>query len=91
MAEARAAAIRPIYTAASAEAAEAELLAFEQAPWVRKFHTVVAAWRRAWGKVIPFFVPRRPCARWSTPPTIQRSPAVSAGNATTARPVKHAL
>ena len=49
-------AIRPIYTAASAEVAEAELLAFEHGPWGRKFPTVVAAWRRAWDKVIPFFV-----------------------------------
>jgi len=50
-----AAAIRPIYTAASAEAAQAELDAFEQGPWGKKFPTVVAAWRRAWSHVIPFF------------------------------------
>jgi len=50
-----AAAIRPIYTAASAEAAEAELEAFAQGPWGQKFPTVVAAWRRAWSHVIPFF------------------------------------
>ena len=50
-----AAAIRPIYSAPSAEAAEAELAAFERGPWGHKFPTVVAAWRRAWDKVIPFF------------------------------------
>ncbi len=50
-----AAALKPIYTAASAEAAEAELLAFEQGPFGQKFPTVVAAWRRAWDRVIPFF------------------------------------
>ena len=50
-----AAAIRPIYTAASAEAAQAELDAFERSPWGQKFPTVVAAWRRAWSHVIPFF------------------------------------
>ena len=50
-----AAAIRPIYTAASAEAAQAELDAFEQGPWGQRFPTVVAAWRRAWSHVIPFF------------------------------------
>lgn len=50
-----AAAIKPIYTAPSAEAAQAELIAFEQSPWGQKFPTVVAAWRRAWDKVIPFF------------------------------------
>jgi len=58
-----AAAIRPIYTAASAEAAEAELDAFARGPWGLKFPTVVAAWRRAWDRVIPFF---------AFPPTIRR-------------------
>src|SRR5581483_2469016 len=50
-----AAAIKPIYTAPSAEAAQAELDAFEQSVWGQKFPPVVAAWRRAWDKVIPFF------------------------------------
>jgi putative transposase len=53
--KALAAALKPIYTAASAEAAAAELDAFEQGAWGRKFPTVVAAWRRAWDRVIPFF------------------------------------
>jgi transposase-like protein len=53
--KALAAAIKPIYTAPSAEAAEAELSAFEQGAWGQKFPTVVAAWRRAWDRVIPFF------------------------------------
>ncbi len=43
-----AAALRPIYTAASAEAAEAALTATEAGPWGRRFPTVFAAWRRAW-------------------------------------------
>jgi len=50
-----AAAIRPIYTAASAEAAQAELDAFAQGPWGQRFPTVSAAWRNAWERVIPFF------------------------------------
>jgi len=50
-----AAALRPIYTAPSAESAEAELEAFEQGPWGQKFPTVVTSWRRAWSHVIPFF------------------------------------
>jgi transposase-like protein len=50
-----AAAIKPIYTAPSAEAALAELDGFEQGPWGVKFPTVVGAWRRVWDKVIPFF------------------------------------
>ena len=49
------AAIKPIYTAASADAAEAELDAFEAGAWGKKFPTVVASWRRAWTHVIPFF------------------------------------
>jgi putative transposase len=48
-------AIKPIYTAPNAEAALAELDAFEQGPWGKKFPTVVGAWRRVWDKVIPFF------------------------------------
>ena len=48
-------ALRPIYAAATAEAAEAALEAFERGPWGRKFPTVVASWRRAWTQVIPFF------------------------------------
>ncbi len=50
-----AAAIKPIYTAPSAEAALAELDAFESGEWGKKFPTVVGAWRRVWDKVIPFF------------------------------------
>src|SRR5574343_231820 len=53
--KALAAAIKPIYTAANAEAAQAELDAFEQGHWGQKFPTVVAAWRRAWGHVLPLF------------------------------------
>jgi putative transposase len=61
--KALAAAIRPIYAAASAEAAEAALEAFAEGEWGRKFPTVVAAWRRAWAQVIPFF---------AFPPAIRR-------------------
>jgi len=50
-----AAAIKPIYTATTAESAEAELAAFAAGPWGQKFPTVVASWRRAWSNVIPFF------------------------------------
>lgn len=50
-----AAALKPIYTAPTAEAAAAELDEFERGPWGQKFPTVVASWRRAWDRVIPFF------------------------------------
>jgi transposase-like protein len=56
-------ALRPIYAAPSAEAAEAALDAFEAGEWGRKFPTVVSAWRRAWDRVIPFF---------AFPPAIRR-------------------
>jgi putative transposase len=42
-----AAALRPIYTAPSADAALAALDAFERGPWGTRFPTVVASWRRA--------------------------------------------
>ncbi len=50
-----AAAVKPIYTAPSAEAAEVALQAFEDSEWGRRYPTVAAAWRRAWDRVIPFF------------------------------------
>ena len=53
--KALAAAVKPIYTAVSAEAAEGALQAFESGEWGRRYPTVVAAWRRAWDRVIPFF------------------------------------
>ena len=53
--KALAAALRPIYSAASAEAAAVALDAFEAGVWGQKFPTVVAAWRRAWDRIIPFF------------------------------------
>jgi putative transposase len=53
--KALAAAIKPIYTASSAEAAEAALDAFEAGSWGERFPTVAASWRRAWSHVVPFF------------------------------------
>jgi transposase-like protein len=50
-----AAALRPMYTATNADAAQAALEAFAQGPWGRQFPPVVTAWRRAWDRVIPFF------------------------------------
>ena len=53
--KALAAALRLIYTAANAETALDALDGFAAGPWGRRFPTVVAAWRRAWTHVIPFF------------------------------------
>jgi transposase-like protein len=50
-----AAALKPIYNAVNADVAEAALDDFERGTWGQRFPTVVAAWRRAWDRVIPFF------------------------------------
>jgi transposase-like protein len=48
-------ALRPIYTAANAEAAMTALQEFEAGPFGLRYPTVAAGWRRAWAQVIPFF------------------------------------
>jgi putative transposase len=49
-----AAALRPIYTAPTAQAAETELLAFAESPLGRKYPAAVATWENAWERFIPF-------------------------------------
>lgn len=53
--KALAAALRPIYTAAHADAASEALAAFEAGAWGQRFPTIGKAWRRVWTSVIPFF------------------------------------
>jgi putative transposase len=48
-------ALRPIYTATTAEAAAEALEEFAQTPWGAKHPTIVQSWKRAWQNVIPFF------------------------------------
>jgi putative transposase len=48
-------ALRPIYAAATAEAAREALEEFADGPWGSKYPTIVQSWRRAWEHVIPFF------------------------------------
>ncbi len=50
-----AAALKPIYTAPTAEAARERLAEFADTPIGQRFPTVAAAWRRAWEYVVPFF------------------------------------
>ena len=50
-----AACLKPVYSAASMEAAQGALDEFEAGPWGQKYPTIGAAWRRAWDRVIPFF------------------------------------
>ena len=49
-----AAALRPVYTAPTAEAAESELVAFAESALGRKYPASVAAWRNAWERFTPF-------------------------------------
>jgi transposase-like protein len=50
-----AAALKPIYTAPSAQAASAALDEFADTSLGQRVPTVAASWRRAWPQVIPFF------------------------------------
>jgi transposase-like protein len=47
--------LRSIYRAANAETAAAELEAFDQGVWGRKYPAIAQSWRRNWEAVIPFF------------------------------------
>ncbi|SOY74939.1 hypothetical protein CBM2592_P250003 [Cupriavidus taiwanensis] len=59
-----AAALKPVYTAPTVEAALAELAAFENGEWGRRYAPIGASWRRAWDQVIPFFTfPQQPGVR----------------------------
>jgi putative transposase len=49
-----AAALRPIYTAPTVEAAETELLAFAESPLGRRYPAALATWENAWERFIPF-------------------------------------
>src|SRR5664279_5730562 len=50
-----AAALKGIYRAIDATAAEVALGAFEQTPWGQKYPAIGQSWRRAWNEVIPFY------------------------------------
>jgi putative transposase len=59
-----AAALRPIYTAVSAEAAARALDDFEASHWGQKYPTVTTSWQREWDRMIPFF---------AFPPAVRRA------------------
>lgn len=48
-------ALKDIYRAVDADAAEKALTAFEAGPWGQRYPAIGQSWRRAWGEVIPFF------------------------------------
>ena len=49
------AALKSIYQAESASAAQARLEEFDCGPWGRKYPAIAQSWRRNWERVIPFF------------------------------------
>jgi putative transposase len=49
-----AAALKPVYTAATAEAAERSLTEFEQ-QWASRYPMIGRSWRNNWTRIIPFF------------------------------------
>src|SRR5947199_1016995 len=49
-----AAALRPIYTAPTVEAAETELLAFAESDLGRRYPATVTTWENAWERFLPF-------------------------------------
>lgn len=50
-----ASALKGIYRAVDAKAAEEALTAFEDSVWGRRYPAIGQSWRRAWSEVIPFF------------------------------------
>jgi putative transposase len=48
-------ALKPIYTAANADAARAALDAFADSDWNRKYPAIADSWQRRWEEIIPFF------------------------------------
>jgi putative transposase len=50
-----AAALKAIYQATDAVAAEAALSAFEAGDWGRRYPAIGQSWRRAWSEVVPFY------------------------------------
>jgi len=48
-------ALKEIYRAVDAVAAEVALTGFEQTPWGQKYPAIGQSWRRAWTEVIPFY------------------------------------
>src|SRR5215207_4198859 len=53
--KAMAAALKEVYQAADAGAAEAALAAFEEGSWGRRYPAIGPSWRRAWDEVVPFY------------------------------------
>lgn len=48
-------ALKDIYRATDADAAEKALTAFEAGPWGQRYPAIAQGWRRNWAEIIPFF------------------------------------
>lgn len=48
-------ALKGIYRAVDAKAAEQALAAFEASEWGKRYLAIGQSWRRVWSEVIPFF------------------------------------
>ena len=68
-----AAALKPDYEAAIAEAAASALEAFANSEWWQRFPTVAAMWQRQWEQVIPFFAYPQWGAKSFIPPMTSRA------------------
>ena len=60
-------ALKPVYQADNAEAADQALGVFESGEWGRRFPTVAQSWRRHWDRIIPFFAFPAPVRKSFTP------------------------
>ena len=77
------AALKTIYRAPTAEAAEAALDDFEAGTWGEKYPGVVKSWRSAWDRIVPFFAFSEPIRR-----AIYTTNAIESLNSTVRRAVK---
>ena len=77
------AALKTVYQAPTAEAAEAALDAFEAGPWGGKYPAIARSWRSAWDRVVPFFAFSQPIRR-----AVYTTNAIESLNSTVRRAVK---
>ena len=78
-----AAALKTIYRAPTAAAAEAALDALEAGPWGEKYPAIVKSWRSAWEHVVPFLAFSQPIRR-----AICTTNAIESLNSTVRRAVR---
>ena len=78
-----AAALKPIYQAENADAAESALAAFEAGEWGQKYPNIAKSWRRRWQQVIPFFAFSAPIRK-----AIYTTNAIESLNSTVRRSVR---